>query len=361
MSEYHHENSPSALARREFCPGSRLMESGKPDSESDASREGTMLHSVIASRLLGQTTTEKLTTEQQIIIEDCLDFVDLFCDGKQLIIEQKSRLIDEDTGELLTEGTADVVIINGNSAIVIDWKFGRGDVPEAVDNIQLATYALMVWQKYKADNIPITHITCIVYQPRAYPKLTEHTFTDFGAMYNNIRAVIRRTFVDNPPLITGLKQCQYCKGKETCPEYHNELATTHNEIRTINPVSLLTASQLSEMVDKTSLIVRYHEMIKAEIRTRLEQGDEVSGWQLRQGRTQRTADANELFTIVAKQLSADEFAGCCTVSVPKIEDAIMEKVKSEYKTKKAAKDYASRLIDCVVHKKPTQPILERVK
>lgn len=181
----HSEFAPSSLDRYFKCPGSYMMCKGIEKHESDAMKEGTLLHAAVANGCF-----DNLNSEQSEQVQKCLDYIEkaiLTDSGKSEVhFEERVDIQDPDSGDPLTFGTADCVIIRENSADIIDWKFGYIEVDEAMYNIQLASYAAGVMQKYGLKSC-----TAHVYQPRIN-RQSEYTFTNSYAIAKRIKQIISK-------------------------------------------------------------------------------------------------------------------------------------------------------------------------
>lgn len=349
----HHKNGPSVLWRRVLCPASMRMEENEPDTSSEAAKEGTMLHDVVEARLSGKERDDALTPEQEECVEKCVDYANGF--AGEFWTEKHLSLVGP-AGVLLTEGTADLVVIFSDSAVVIDWKFGRGYVDEASGNIQLAAYSAMIAQRWPN----VKKVVASTFTPRQRPMYSTHEFKDFATITQYVANAIQRTELGLDPR-PGERQCRYCKGAAKCPALRREVATISNDVAKLPPLATMPVDQLSELVDQTSAIVRFHELVKSAIRGRIEQGADVPGWRIRDGRKKRSADAAKLFGVLSDYLTGDEFAGACKVSLPSVENALAAKWGDQYDTKKAAKQAAKDACAPVVEVSSSAPILEKIK
>ena len=142
----HHEFSPSKLEQYRICPASYFMQKGLPDTTSAAAEEGTLLHAALA-----KFSADGLNSEQTEVFESCVNYLDSLTTGTgndEIITELPLTI--KDGSEVLTTGTADVVIYNSDmhEVSIVDWKFGYTPVMSVMNNIQLATYAVGAMQKY---------------------------------------------------------------------------------------------------------------------------------------------------------------------------------------------------------------------
>ena len=135
------------------CPGSvKLVATMPPKESSSYADEGTLLHDCIADLLElkvksardmigrtynGQTLTEELVEEKLLPAMRLLNSID---PDNQMDYEVEQRV---GFGDLLPGvfGSADLLGRLGDTAIVLDWKFGSGVMVEAEENAQGLFYA----------------------------------------------------------------------------------------------------------------------------------------------------------------------------------------------------------------------------
>ena len=204
----HHEFSPSRLEQFRLCPGSYYMQQGLPEEDNEWSKEGRLLHNAVATRCL-----DGLNDEQTTAVQKCIDYLNSVIEpGDTVLYEEKVTIIDED-GTILTEGIADVIVVNPErgKAVVIDWKFGYNPVKNVNENIQVATYAVGVMQRFG-----VTDCDAVVFQPRINLR-SQYLFTNAKAIIANIRTIIKRAQNRVLVLRAGEAACRYCRARLNCP------------------------------------------------------------------------------------------------------------------------------------------------
>ena len=330
-AELHHLLGPSSLARRIACPASLLMEKNLPalPSTEDAS-EGTRLHRACET---GDLTG--LDAEQLELVEKCLAFSAEVCGSAKFQREVKLRLIGPG-GEVLTFGTADVVHVAGKDGTLVDYKFGRNEVPEAADNPQLAAYAAMLMQRYGLETVQVW-----VFQPRLghrssalYRAGHDRTFADFllGVRSECLRA--------DAPFHAG-DCCRYCKGAAycVCPELHREMQTlAKNPPDTEELAKKASGEMLTRFVLAAEQVVKAYGYAKEELRARARQnGGTYHQWVLTPGRKTRSCTQLEsLHKLLSGVIGTGDFLQCCTVSVASLETLYADRMKSAGKAKTLA-------------------------
>ena len=139
----------STAKRVMACPGSVALVARAPVMPSSTyADKGTLLHTAISEYLLGEdnvigTTYEGHTLDQEMYddkLQPALDLLDeLDPDGlMKMAVETRVGFGNYLPGAF---GSCDLLGRIGNTAYVIDWKFGDGIAVSADDNEQLMYYA----------------------------------------------------------------------------------------------------------------------------------------------------------------------------------------------------------------------------
>ena len=186
----HHPDGPSTLDRRWKCPGSGFAERGLPDIPNADSREGQALHDAVWR---SPESNQVLTSEQQSVLyfaQKDLDQLAVKYQVDEWAGESRVSIYDKD-GEEITFGTCDShgigVFKDKNTIVLADFKFGRKEVDQAKDNLQLSAYALGLYQMYGIEKV-----VAKIIQPRVSEKQKEFTFTAFDAIRDLISFIIRQ-------------------------------------------------------------------------------------------------------------------------------------------------------------------------
>ena len=357
----HHLYSPSRLQRIHDCPGSVRMESMCPPVEKtpDAT-EGTMLHERIAAAIRGESNAlDGLDAEQSAAVESCLEFLEtLKRPGDQIFVEYHVDVQDEH-GELLTEGTLDVALIHvDNTADCVDWKFGRTIVEEAANNYQGASYSLAIFQRFN-----VSAVTFHIYQPRIYAH-TQYTFTNPRNILTNIRNIINRAKAPELILNAGDTACRYCAAKSICPAFSarfRALEPTQEENRALSDPAVLL-----DYWNRAQVVERFLKELKEAVTNYCKEHGNLGEWyiQERAGRREIT-NSVELCTRLNPYITAAEWRQCNTVNLGKLTDLIVEKLKAaatangEKLTTKAAKEKVESLIGDLIQRGEPSAVLTR--
>jgi len=207
------------------CPGSVALCATMPAKGSNKyADEGTLLHNVIAEVLTSdkpimeyigttyadQVLTEELITNKLLPALSALEEVA----PDQFAVETKVNF-----GQLMPNvfGSTDLIGRRGNTAIVLDWKFGNG-VVDAEENEQLMFYAAAamrtnatLWAFKEA-----TEIECIIVQPPSIKRWTT-TLDRVKAFERDLTNAVRESGKPHATLKTG-DHCRWCSAKPICPQ-----------------------------------------------------------------------------------------------------------------------------------------------
>jgi hypothetical protein len=130
----HANFAPSSAARWLECPFSAVIGATLPNPDSEASREGTRVHTLIEKAIAGEPIPEDENEDVAYGIEMVLDFVNQLGGLKSVLAEQKVHLSKD------VWGTVDILQPDPYVTTLLDYKNGAMDVA-ADRNMQLMTYA----------------------------------------------------------------------------------------------------------------------------------------------------------------------------------------------------------------------------
>ena len=328
-AKHHPLYPPSSMQRRASCPASARLEKGQPDTQSDDASEGTMLHGIVADCLkkrAAECTETGLTQEQKEAVDKCLEYVFALLAEKpdaELHVEKRVQITDEIFGSEITFGSCDVIIVCKDSAHVIDWKFGRGDVPEAVDNWQGGAYAVAVAQTFKVPSV-----TVHIFQPRIFNEISTHTFTDTSAILENIEGVIWSCEQPDAPAVCG-EWCQYCKGKIICPAMMTALTKMENtrvELNIEHIHDIADPNVICELYRRAEIVEDLIKSIKHRAKEFALKNGRCGTLVLVPGAKRRKVEnVTGAYQSVKSLVAAEEFLECCTISLPTLEDVYCRK------------------------------------
>lgn len=340
MPDTHHPFSPSTLQRLSLCPGSYRMQKDIPEpAKSSDAIEGTMLHDAIATG-----NDINLNDEQLMFVELCNKFIVALLRDDDIVVMKEKHLEVKSDGDILTCGTADVVIIHGDrTADVIDWKFGRNPAPDAHNNYQLAAYALGVFQEYDLESV-----TVHIYQPRLYVH-TSYTFRDPVSILHNIKFIIDRAKREETLTLCASEQaCRYCRAASTCPACNARYGLVPADVQ---QNMLEDPAKLLDLWERSQMALKLVEAIKEKVTDYINEHGSLGCWTIeqRQGRKE-IPNASLVYDRVKDFLTGRELSECYSIKVTALLDKVAEKLvviaeqNGEKLTKKDAKFKAEELL-----------------
>lgn len=282
----------STASRVIHCPGSvRLCSKMPPRPSSEYADEGTLLHDVISEVLskevdfpIGRKYNDIVLTEELVSekLEPALGLFDQVDPAFEMKFQVESRV---DFGDLLPGvfGSADLIGRLGNTAIVLDWKFGSGVPVPAEENYQLMFYACAArrtestkWAFDGADEIEL-----IIIQPPSI-KRWKTTFERLDQFEQELVAAVKAAGADDAPLKSGT-HCRWCAAKPVCPV----LTGAVDRARKV-ALDNLPASQIADYLTIAPLLEQWVKDLRALAAEMLENDKPVPGWKLVAGRATRS-------------------------------------------------------------------------
>jgi len=172
----HAKLSASGSHRWAHCPGSVKAEEGIADRSSIAADEGTAAHELAELVLthggachdwIGKRLIE---SNAYTVDQEMADYVQQYVDYVKSHSGQHEyeQLVDFSEWVPGGFGTADALVLDGNTLRVIDLKYGKGVQVDAFENTQGLLYALGAMSDYEYIAEIEKVVICIV-QPRKTP------------------------------------------------------------------------------------------------------------------------------------------------------------------------------------------------
>ena len=288
----HHPMGPSAAFRWMQCPGSVAASIGIKDEGSDAAREGTEAHTlaeICLSEKVDCVDVEGYTDEMREHVQTYVDYVRHIGVGGFTAIELEldlSRWIPEGMG------TADAVVLSGDTLHVIDFKYGVRNVL-VENNSQLQIYALGALAKVegKAD---VKRVVMHIHQPRVDGatswEIDVPQLLMFGAV---VAECAERCLDDEPELKPSESACRWCRAAATCPAlYQQSLELVGGDFEVLPSVESMSDEQIRLVLDHKGMITDWLKRIEAHVEGVLNNGGAFNGYKLVESRTVRKWNKN---------------------------------------------------------------------
>lgn len=241
-----------------------------------------------------------------------------------------------------THGTADAIIIAGDTLTIIDNK--TGFIPVKVFegnelNSQLGIYGLYAYKLF-ADVYPIKKIRLVIYQERIH-NIDDQTVNVEDLLeweVGVLRPAAKEAQNPNAEAVSG-KWCKYCPGRNVCRQRSEDAQSINVEKKP----ELMTDAEIEELLPKLDFIIDYCASIKDYALKKAIEGKKWKGYVLSESSTKRKISDEEAVKRILKE------AGYCP-EVPKLM-SIRELQKLVGKTK------FNDLVGQYVIKPKGQPVL----
>lgn len=329
--------SPSKLKYLELSP---LWKNDENQKEHALTTIGTEIHEAIETGNLS-----KLGEDEKALAQKCLDFLATF-NGYTSYPEIQLDVL----GGIF--GYADLVLVKGQEAVLLDWKTG-GNRQEAVEtNPAAQAYVLGVFNKFSdVKKVDVYY---------AYPRLDivdacTYTREDVFKIELRLKTIVART--GGTVCEAHVETCTYCGHKAVCPylkafalpiatryqEKHQELSlpAEYDPALISDPAVMAKALALASVMDKWCESVKFHAL-----KLRQETGADLPGYDYKT-RTGRKRIVNPLITWQIAQrygVTQDEFLSAADISLPELAEAVSAKAERGQK-KKAAEALENELRD----------------
>lgn len=318
MPTQHAVLSASSAHRWLHCTGSPLLEKEFPDTTSVYAQEGTLAHELCELKLKKYTTvmpkgtytrahnkimkSELWQNEMEGTSEAYLEYVKgimLACEiAPAVLIEKRvdfSRYVPEGFG------TADCLILAGDTLHVIDYKHGKGVVVDADHNPQMMLYALGAMSElsllYRFKSV---HMTIV--QPRVN-NISEFTMpadelVEWGESVVKPRA--EAAISGNGTFEAG-DWCRFCRAKQQCKTRYESNDSLYPELSAQHDPRLITLKELGEYLKRGKDMAAWLEDMREYALSESLAGADVPGWKAVEGRGSRAfTDTDEAVDILIK-------------------------------------------------------------
>lgn len=357
------EGKPSAsgMARLCLCPGSFMLEQKCPKSEdSDASAEGTLLHKHM------EDGSEPEDPEHAELVAWCRQTEEglvrqVFGDQPEApYCHREDRLWKSSE---LYSGQADVVYVNYDfsKALVIDYKFGRGEVERAESNHQLAALSVLVQERYG-----VNEVYAAILQPRVNRGtvgVVRYNEAELASAASYLEKKVREAMFGNAKLEPGTTQCKYCRAAAICPAQMQLARQVVTAADILAGWDAWSAEQKRQAYNVAVLAKKWAEKVVSACEKDLAAGVPVQGLEMGAGRTSFTVtDAGKAFAELHGWLgiTGEEFAACCKVGITELDKLVHAKLKErgESSTVKESKELLRSALATVAESKTSKGSLK---
>ena len=344
--------SASSAARWLACPPSAVAAEAYQNEGTDFTREGTLAHAVAevyaTHRIHGGVPIRELETDHEVpqeMIECAQGYADY-------IQEQ----IKDDTATVLLEqrvdfspwvpdgfGTADCIIIQGDTMDVIDYKYGKGVAVSAQDNPQMKLYGLGALNDF-GFVYDVQTIRLHIYQPRlnsiTVDTLTVEELTEWAEKV--VKPTAAKAAKGKGDYQPG-EHCRFCPHAGRCrtlTKACTEYVTTHG-MKAAVPV--LAPWEVAEVLAMEPVVSLWLKRVKDQALATMLNGEDVPGYKVVAGRGSRAwrDEVKAADALKAAGYTLEEITKTELLSVAAMEKALGRKKAAEllpdlYETKTGA-------------------------
>lgn len=310
--------SPSAAERWINCPASVFLNKDIPDEGSVYADEGTAAHTIMElagkeyfkgfefdsiKTTLALKLAEMMTRGPQgkFTITDAwadeaincarvwLTELDKVCGGFPDYVAFETRVNSVEIPNGSMGGTADCLMLVGDTLHVFDYKHGQGVPVSAENNPQLSLYGYMAYMSHL--DLPVRNVELHIVQPRAdntntWKTAVEHLCTWFDEIVQpqaerviEICETGKYTLEDFTVTKSG---CRFCKAKAACPAMTREVSTELDLPRVLTVPD--STEKLARLLDFKPVAEAYFDAVEKKVFDLLSNGQSVPGFKLVSGR-----------------------------------------------------------------------------
>lgn len=349
------EGKPSAsyMERLYRCPGSwafsKRVPAIPPGPEADS---GSRIHAYLSGDPIPLDEGETHIAEECLAVEEqVLERVGMTVCGQ---VVREMRLWDLNRS---VSGKADAIYLSDQTALVIDYKTGRGEVPAAKENLQLATLAVLTCTNF----IEVNKVYVAIIQPLAEPRYTiaeydEEDFIRYSDMIDNaVKALL------NPTVgLTAGDWCRYCPCKPHCPEFSRHCVPAVIPDKPDELVKSLTVEQCKELWEKRGLVDALMDSVEDRLKALPEPELTALGLRMKPGAVkEKITDPDIVYerAVGTHGLSKFAFLDCVEVKKGKLQSSIKSKTGKNGKELDAIMD---SILDGCVEEKQNKPSLAKL-
>lgn len=318
MPTQHALLSASSAHRWLHCTGSPLLEKEFPDTTSVYAQEGTLAHELCELKLKKYTTvmpkgaytrahnkimkSELWQNEMESTSETYLEYVKGIMMSYKIapvvLIEKRvdfSRYVPEGFG------TADCLILAGDTLHVVDYKHGKGVVVNADHNPQMMLYALGAMDElsllYRFKSVHM-----VIIQPRVNNSseftMTADELRDWGESV--VKPKAEAAISGNGTFEAG-DWCRFCRAKRQCKTRYESNDSLYPELSAQHDPRLITLEELGEYLKRGKDMAAWLEDMKEYALSESLAGADVPGWKAVEGRGSRAfTDTDEAVDTLIK-------------------------------------------------------------
>lgn len=330
--------SASAFPRLAACPASHRLSlearaQGMAPGDSKDSRHGDAVHEEMRDGNQASDIAQRMEAQETSILEEweagTKSPVGNFREHRLYMLRSGKVTPDpeSDIREILFSGQSDSIWLNHkeDKGLIIDFKSLPGEVEHATGNLQLMALAVLAAGRWNLKSVRVA-----IVQPLAGPPtVADYDEPALRKAREYIRHIVALADGDNEhprmgdpgPEPNPGSHCRHCDARVICPALNK--ACEVKELELIQEHSHLAPPDLlASALNALPAIKGYIEAVESVARARLERGEEIPGYCLKERKGKREiGDVHSAYQNLP--LAPLEFIKCCSASIPKIEDQLV--------------------------------------
>ena len=296
--------SASGAHRWLECTPSARLEEGFEDRPSSSAKEGTLAHEIAEAKLRNAfieplpkrsfnsalkafTKREEYQKEMDTLTDEYIGYI------KELVLSAPTKPVVRaevkvDFSKYVPEGfgTADCIIIRGNTLHIVDFKYGRNVAVHPEDNPQLKLYALGAIEGFGMF-FDIKIVRMHIFQPRNTEGggVFSMDAEDLKAWGESIKPLVDLAYMGAGEQKAG-SWCGFCKARPIC-EKHAEKCRELAALDFKKP-ELLTLEEVGAILQKARDVASWVKVLDEWALAEALKGVDIPGWKAVAGRKTRT-------------------------------------------------------------------------
>lgn len=333
--------SASSAHRWLECPPSAVANEAYPNQDTSFTQEGTLAHEVAeavarARVIEGRQEPDVLelpegfTKEMTECAREYADYIEEHKKSNDAIVLLEQRV---DFSPWVPEGfgTCDCIIIQDETLIIIDYKYGQGVAVSATDNPQMKLYALGALNDYGIA-LDVKKVELHIFQPRmnnvSTDTLTVEELTEWAE--KTVKPTAEKAIQGKGKYAPG-EHCRFCQHGGKCralTKMCTEYLDTHG-LRVALPV--LAPYEVADVLRMEPMVTLWLKKVKEQALTTLMNGEELPGYKLVEGKlgNRKWKDEGEVAATLAPLYSKEEYTETRLLSPSQMDKAIGKKKVAE--------------------------------